>query len=80
MKKIIKITENKLITLIKNIIVEESENNYFEITPEQYHKLLVSVNFNAKVIPRLPMFKGKKIIVNGNLSLNGLKQITKSNK
>ena len=76
MKKIIKITENKLITLIKNIIVEESENNYFEITPEQYHKLLVSVNFNAKVIPRLPMFKGKKIIVNGNLSLNGLRQIT----
>ena len=76
MKKIIKITENKLITLIKNIIVEESENNYFEITPEQYHKLLASVNFNAKVISRLPMFKGKKIIVNGNLSLNGLKQIT----
>ena len=71
MKKIIKITENKLITLIKNIIVVESENNYFEITPEQYHKLLVSVNFNAKVIPRLPMFKGKKIIVNGNLSLIG---------
>ena len=76
MKKIIKITENKLITLIKNIIVEESENDYFEITPEQYHKLLASVNFNAKVISRLPMFKGKKIIVNGNLSLNGLKQIT----
>ena len=76
MKKIIKITENKLITLIKNIIVEESENNYFEITPEQYHKLLASVNFNAKVISRLPMFKGKKIIVNGNLSLNGLRQIT----
>ena len=76
MKKIIKITENKLITLIKNIIVEESENDYFEITPEQYHKLLVSVNFNAKVISRLPMFKGKKIRVNGNLNLNGLRQIT----
>jgi hypothetical protein len=76
MKKIIKITENKLITLIKNVIVEESENDYFEITPEQYHKLLVSVNFNAKVISRLPMFKGKKIRVNGNLSLNGLRQIT----
>ena len=76
MKKIIKITENKLINLIKNIIVEESENDYFEITPEQYHKLLVSVNFNAKVISRLPMFKGKKIRVNGNLKLNGLRQIT----
>ena len=43
MLKVIKITESKLIKLIKNIITEESDNNmdYYDMDSEQYNRLLV---------------------------------------
>ena len=53
MLKVIKITESKLIKLIKNIITEESEsdvdyfdlssNSFYDMDSEQYNRLLVSV-------------------------------------
>jgi hypothetical protein len=72
MSRIVKITESNLIKIIKNIINEESEgdNEYYDITPEQYYKLLVSVGNQAHAIPKLSMFKGKKVRVVGNLDLN----------
>ena len=71
MLKVIKITESKLIKLIKNIITEESESDvdYYDMDSEQYNRLLVSVGNQAHAIPKLPMFKGKKIRVVGNLDL-----------
>ena len=79
MLKVIKITESKLIKLIKNIITEESEsdvdyfdlssNSFYDMDSEQYNRLLVSVGNQAHAIPKLPMFKGKKIRVVGNLDL-----------
>jgi hypothetical protein len=71
MLRVIKITESKLIKLIKNIITEESESDadYYDMDSEQYNRLLVSVGNQAHAIPKLPMFKGKKIRVVGNLDL-----------
>jgi len=73
MSRIIEIKESDLVDLIKTIIFEETEdqNDYYDLTPEQYYKLLISVNYQAQAIPKLPMFKGKKIRVNGSVNLNG---------
>jgi hypothetical protein len=73
MSRVVKITESNLIKIIKNIIKEQSEGeeDYYDITPEQYYKLLTSVGNQAQAIPRLPMFKGKRVRVVGNLDLNG---------
>jgi hypothetical protein len=72
MSRVVKITESNLIKIIKNIIKEQSEGeeDYYDITPEQYYKLLTSVGNQAQAIPKLPMFKGKKLRVTGNLDLN----------
>ena len=77
MKKVIRINEGDLISLIKNIIIEQDDNvEYEDFTPQEYIDLLKSVNYKAQAIPKFPDFKGKKIKVNGNLNLMGLKQIT----
>jgi hypothetical protein len=63
--------------MIKNIIIEQDDNiEYEDFTPQEYIDLLKSVNYKAQAIPKFPDFKGKKIRVNGSLSLIGLKQIT----
>ena len=73
MSRIVEIKESDLVDLIKTIIFEETEdqNDYYDLTSEQYYKLLRSVNYQAQAIPKLPMFKGKKIRVNGSVNLNG---------
>ena len=70
MKKLVRLSESKLINLIKNIILENEEDNYFEIQPEMYKKLLMGVNGNAQLIHNLPQFKGKKIQITGGLDLS----------
>jgi hypothetical protein len=69
MKKIIRLSESNLIKLIKNIITEDESENY-ELSPEQYMDLLKRVNNIAHAIPKLPQFKGKRIVVNGSLDLS----------
>jgi hypothetical protein len=77
MKKVVRINENDLIGLIRNIIIEQDDNvEYEDFTPQEYMDLLKSVNYKAQAIPKFPDFRGKKIRVNGNLKLIGLKQIT----
>ena len=77
MKKVVRINEGELIGLIKSIILEQDDSvEYEDFTPQEYMDLLKSVNYKAQAIPKFPDFRGKKIRVNGNLPLMGLKQIT----
>lgn len=69
MKKLPKITESFLIKRIKRLIKEE-EVEEVRITPQQYYDLLKAVYYKAQAIPRLSRFKGKKIVVVGDLDLS----------
>jgi hypothetical protein len=68
MKKLSKITESFLIKRIKRLIKEE-ELEEVRITPQQYYDFLKAVYYKAQAIPRLSRFKGKKLVIVGNLDL-----------
>jgi hypothetical protein len=64
----------RLISLLKNVIREQLEE--VRITPQEYMDLLNKVAGQAHGLLRLPKFRGKKLVVTGNLELNGDKRIT----
>ena len=64
----------KLISLLETLIREEIEE--VRITPDEYKDLLRKVAGQAHGIPTLPKFRGKKLVVTGNLDLSKDKRIT----
>jgi|LakMenEpi03Aug12_release.lakeMendotaPanAssembly.Ray.scaffolds.fasta_scaffold211325_2 hypothetical protein len=71
MKKLPRITESFLVKRIKRIIKEEEEEvEEVRITPQQYYDLLKAVYYKATSIPRLSRFKGKKLVIVGDLDLS----------
>lgn len=72
MKKVLKLTESNLITLIKNIIKEQGEEEVI-ISPEEYYTLLKNVYYQAHAIPRLRPFRGKKLVIDGSLDFKPFK-------
>mgnify|MGYP003644637080 CR=1 FL=1 len=73
MKKFSKITESFLVKKIKRLIKEE-ELEEVVISPQQYYDLLKAVYYKAQAIPRLSRFKGKKIVINGDVKLSQFKE------
>jgi hypothetical protein len=74
MKKI-RLRESELIGLI-NRIISEQENDDVIFTPEEFKRLLLKVGHEGKVINYLPMYKGKNIIIKGDLDLSFNKNLT----
>jgi len=72
MKKISNLKESFLVKKIKKLLKEE-EVEEVVITPSQYYDLLKAVFYKAQAIPRLSRFKGKKIVIYGDLNLTQFK-------
>ena len=71
MKKKIRLTENKLVSIILKLIKEDEIEKVY-ISPEEYIQYLKQVGFMAHAIPYLPKFRGKKLVVNGSLNLSNV--------
>jgi len=69
MKKLIKLNEIDIKEIVR--VVLEQEDNWVEVTPERYLELMKYAGYYAPGIANLPEYKGKKIIITGNLNLNG---------
>ena len=58
--------------LIKNFIVENDEN-LITLTPEDYIEVLGDVGGIAARVPMLKPYRGKGIVINGDLAVSGSK-------
>ncbi len=56
---------------ILETIIAEQENNKVEITPQKYLEFLEFVSWDGRKINNLKQFKGKEIVINGDLNVNG---------
>jgi hypothetical protein len=51
------------------MLVEEEGQESVVITPEQYIDLLKFTNYNGKLVQNMKQFRGKRIVIDGDLSL-----------
>ena len=66
--------KTKLLNVLSRMIKEEVED--VRISAEDYMKLLKRVNYAAQAIPKLPQFRGKHLIVVGDVNLRDNNKIT----
>jgi len=71
MKKVIKLTESDLIKIIKSKLNEE-ESETIEIPASEYKHLLSITGNNGAILEKTRRFRGKKIVVKGNLDITNL--------
>jgi hypothetical protein len=71
MKKVIKLTESDLIKIIKSKLNEE-ESETIEIPASEYKQLLSVTGYNGAILEKTRRFRGKKIVVKGNLDITNL--------
>lgn len=66
----IKLNENQFKTFLKHAILEQNEEEYHKISPDEYKDLLKLSGYHGKGISKLPMFKGKPIWITGDLDIS----------
>ena len=64
------LTENQFKTYLKHAILEQNDDEYHKISPEEYVELLKLSGYHGRGISRLPMFKGKPIWITGKLDVS----------
>ena len=69
MRKKIILTESKLRKIVKTI-VEQVEEEYYKISPQEYMELMKLSGYHGKGISKLPKFQGKPLWITGDLKLN----------
>ena len=55
---------------VKNILVEQSEEEFYKISPEEFTELMKFGSYHGKGVSKLKMFGGKPIWITGNLDLS----------
>jgi hypothetical protein len=66
----LKLTESQFKMFLKHAILEQNEEEYHKISPQDYLDLLELSGYHARGISKLPMFKGKPIWITGKLDVS----------
>ena len=67
----LKLTESELHKVIR-IIVEQSEDEYYRITPADYLDMMKYASYNGNVFTKMKKYGGKPLYIEGDLNLSGL--------
>ena len=67
----LKLTESELHKVIRRI-VEQSDDMYYRITPEDYLDMMKYASYNGDVFAKMKKYGGKPLYIEGSLDLSGL--------
>jgi hypothetical protein len=70
MKKRIQLNQKELNKLVKRI-VEQVEDDYYKISPEEYKDLLKFFSYSGKLLTKYKKFQGKPLWITGDLDVSG---------
>ena len=72
MRDMTKITEQgkKLMKVLKKVLVEQAEEEYYKISPDEYQELMKLSGYHGKGLSKIKKFGGKPIWVTGDLDLS----------
>jgi hypothetical protein len=56
-------------SLIRKVLIEQTEEEVVRIDPEEYKQLLKYVNGDGSALKKLKQYRGKKIIIDGDLDI-----------
>lgn len=70
MGKKLTLTESELRKVIRQI-VEQTEDEYYKISPEEYIELMKYGSYHGKAITKMKKFQGKPLWITGDLNLEG---------
>ena len=65
------LTESELHKVIKRII-EQTEDDYYRISPEDYLDMMRYASYNGNVFRRMKQYGGKPLYITGDLDLSGV--------
>ena len=67
----LRLTESELYKVIKKI-VEQTEDEYYRISPEDYLDMMKYASYNGNVFRKMKKYGGKPLYITGDLDLSGL--------
>jgi hypothetical protein len=67
----LRLTESELYKVIKKI-VEQTEDEYYRISPEDYLDMMQYASYNGNVFRKMKKYGGKPLYITGDLDLSGL--------
>lgn len=70
MGKKLTLTESELHKVVRRII-EQTEDEYYKISPEEYIELMRYGSYHGKAITKMKKFQGKPLWITGDLNLDG---------
>jgi len=66
----LRLTESELYKVIKKI-VEQTEDEYYRISPEDYLDMMQYASYNGNVFRKMKQYGGKPLYITGDLDLSG---------
>jgi len=70
MSRKLRLTESELRKVIKRI-VEQTEDEYYRISPEDYLDMMQYASYNGNVFRKMKQYGGKQLYITGDLDLSG---------
>ena len=66
----VKMTKSDIVRMVNLVLEQDNDSEYVKISPERYKELMTFASYDGDSLSKTKLFRGKKIIITGQLNLN----------